>query len=730
MITEIRMSNVATYGEEPVVLSDLSLVNYLYGANSAGKTTIGKVIGDPSSYRDCQVLWRDSRPLRAHVFNRDYVDRSFDQSSSLQGVFTMGTDSIDLKKRIEASRGKLKDAEQQIQELDKREGQSTDPSTLRGQLATEQSRFEELCWQVKTAHDDEFHGAFTGYRNSRRRFMDKVVEEHQRASGVPRTLQELRDRSASIFADSPAAVSEIPLLKADELLDLEEQPVLKKIVVGKGDVDIAELIERLQASDWVNQGRAYLAQSDGACPFCQQHITAEFTSSLELYFDNTYSDDIVALDALEAAYAKAAKSLDANLSVYQESPERFVDRALLRAHIDEITASVKGNLSRIDTKKREPSRVVELLSVSGPVQAINDAVNQANVAIRAHNEAVENIAERRESLSDDIWHYLLNEELKQGLELYTKRRKEIEADLAACASEREGLRRACSELEREITELQASITSTRPTADAINRLLAGFGFDAFCLDTADDEAGYRLRRADGSDAKDTLSEGERNFVLLLYFVHQIRGTSTSEGLVDDCVAVFDDPVSSMDSTVLFIVSTLIKDITRETIDDGSHIRQVFVLTHNVHFHKEVSYFSRKPKQAALTHWLVRRSGARSSVEKCPTNPIRTAYELLWREYREQASPASLQNTMRRILEARFRTSVSEANMRKLLERFDGPDVQIVVSLIAWMHDGSHNTHEDVFVSITPDQVNAYRDVFRRLFVENGDEEHYNHMMEQ
>ena len=66
---------------------------------------------------------------------------------------------------------------------------------------------------------------------------------------------------------------------------------------------------------------------------------------------------------------------------------------------------------------------------------------------------------------------------------------------------------------------------------------------------------YEVIREDGSVAEN-LSEGERNFIAFLYFYHQVRGSMTGEELKEKIV-VIDDPVSSMDSTALFLVSALL-----------------------------------------------------------------------------------------------------------------------------------------------------------------------------
>lgn len=147
---------------------------------------------------------------------------------------------------------------------------------------------------------------------------------------------------------------------------------------------------------------------------------------------------------------------------------------------------------------------------------------------------------------------------------------------------------------------------------------------------ADNGISYKLIRADGADAKETLSEGEKNFVTFLYFYHLLKGSDSETGITRDRIVVFDDPVSSLDSDILFIVSSLIRELFGEVRNGAGHIKQIFVLTHNVYFHKEVT-FNRNRSNNAMneeTFWVVRKPDLESKLEKCDSNPVKTSYELL------------------------------------------------------------------------------------------------------
>ncbi len=101
-----------------------------------------------------------------------------------------------------------------------------------------------------------------------------------------------------------------------------------------------------------------------------------------------------------------------------------------------------------------------------------------------------------------------------------------------------------SEKERYIQALERDTTSIQPTINGINALLQSFGFTGFALAKSERDRFYKIVRPDGSDAKDTLSEGEQSFITFLYFYHLLKGSETESGMTSDRIVVFDDPVSS------------------------------------------------------------------------------------------------------------------------------------------------------------------------------------------
>jgi wobble nucleotide-excising tRNase len=219
--------------------------------------------------------------------------------------------------------------------------------------------------------------------------------------------------------------------------------------------------------------------------------------------------------------------------------------------------------------------------------------------------------------------------------LYAKFKSESGALDSAITALEGKIAKSSEELEakkREIEENERKITSIKPTIDAINTLLRSFGFMNFNLVESTESGFYEVKRPDGSDAKKTLSEGEKSFITFLYFYYLVGGSFSSSGGTNDRVVVFDDPVSSLDADILFIVCNLIKKVVAEMRSGTSPIKQILVLTHNIYFHKEVTFDkTRDGLGTALkdeTFWVIRKISQRSELWSSMENPIKSSYELL------------------------------------------------------------------------------------------------------
>lgn len=729
MIESISISSVATYAATPERLDGLSQFNFVFGSNGTGKTTVSRVIADEGKFPTCSVTWNAGTKLQPLVYNHDFVERNFNQSSELKGVFTLGERQVETLAKIVKAKRELDVLTEQIQSRTQSLQGEDGSGGKKGELAALEAGLKDKCWAQKQKHDTKLQGGFEGFRNSSERFKSKVLQEHASNSATLLTQTALETKAESVFGPTPTTEALVSAVDTSKLLAHETNPILKKRVIGKEDVDIAAMIKKLGNSDWVRGGRAFYDLNEGACPFCQQSTSEAFAKSLNEYFDDTFVTDSKAIDELATDYATEAARIQQQLASIIASPSKFLDAERLKAENELLDAKIALNNQRLAGKKKEASQVVELESLSNVLAAIKSLIDTANAQVGAHNKVVTNLATERATLTAQVWKFIL-EELKTDLAVFMTAKVGLEKAITAITSQITAATAERAKKEAEIRELEKQTTSIQPTIDGINSLLSSFGFQGFKLAKAASGNAYKLVRADGSDAKATLSEGERTFVTFLYFYHLLKGSESETGMTTDRIVVFDDPVSSLDSDILFIVSSLVKGLFDEVRSGTGHVKQVFVLTHNVYFHKEVTYNSKR-KDVAMneeTFWIVRKPGLVSKLEKHPTNPIKTSYELLWAEVRKpERSNLAIQNTLRRILENYFKI-LGGIEFNNLCAMFDGKEKLICKSLCSWVHDGSHYAHDDLYVSIDDGMVDSYLKVFRAIFEKSKHDAHYKMMM--
>jgi wobble nucleotide-excising tRNase len=732
MIEKISIAKVATFGETPEVMDGLSQFNYFYGPNGSGKTTLSRLIANPNEPRfsACELNWRTTTPMDIFVYNRDFITRNFNASTEIKGIFTLGEKHSDTLQAISNKKDEIRILGEKIDK---------DTATLEGtngfggkiaELSTLEEQIKETIWSQKREHEVRFKGPLKGYLNSKDSFKSKILQERASNSASVLPLTDLEGKANTLFGSEPTEEQPISLLDGKALLSHETNAALRKRIIGKEDVDIAAMIKKLNNSDWVREGKTFYDANGKVCPFCQQSTTEDFAQSLGEYFDEAFIADSMAIDKLLSDYATDADRIQQQLSTTIATPSQYLDVEKLKAEKMLLDSRVAGNKQRLALKKKEPSQIVDLESVANVLGSIGSLIDLANQAITRHNQMVRNLSRERAALIAQVWKYIIEVELKAALADYDAKKLNLNKAINGI---RGGIVTATGEKrqkEAELRELEKSTTSIKPTIEAINALLKSFGFNSFFLALASSGLHYKIVRANGEDAKYTLSEGEKTFITLLYFYHLLKGSETESGTTTDRVIVFDDPVSSLDSDILFIVGSLIKGIIDDVRKGIGHIKQVFVLTHNVYFHKEITFNPKRTNCAMReeTFWVIRKPELVSRIERHKDNPIKTSYELLWCEVKaSNRSKLTIQNTLRRILENYFKI-LGGMDLDSLCSLFDGREKLICKSLLSWVNDGSHFANDDLYQTIDDSQVVGCLNVFRAIFEKSGHSGHYKMMM--
>lgn len=730
MIKKITIKGVASYQGDPEIVDGLTKFCFFYGANGSGKTTISRVVRSPNEYPTCAVDWENEVPLQTLVYNKDFTKETFSQAEGIPGVFTLGNANTEAVKQIEILEIE-KDKTISFYSILLKQLNGSDGKTGKsGELKKLEDDFIEACWAQKTKYDNDFKKVFEGFRDSKVKFANQVKASFNNQD-VLKAYSELTDKYQSLFIDEPIEEQAIESIDTSEIKLLQTNSMLSQPVVGREDVDIAALIDKLQASDWVRAGyQNYYDADERICPFCQQRTSENLAKNLEDYFDKNYSQSIEILDSFLTIYETETDTILTRVKTIRKSNEKWIDVDNLRTLIQTLETTVSNNVLRINKKINEPSTIEDLEPIDVVITDINDLITGANNKIKSHNEIVANMKSERSQLKSQVWKFIVGDALDPMIKQYKSNKSSLDKAIENISNSIRKAKENLNIVNQQLRTLRAKTTTTQTTKENINRILDSFGFKGFMLGIDTERDMYKIIRPDNQDAQSSLSEGETSFLTFLYFYFLIKGTQHATGTIDDRVVVFDDPVSSLDNDVLFAVSSLIKKVISEASGGNSKTKQVIVLTHNAYFFRHLTYKMDKynNNKNGVKYWLVRKGDSGSGLVLCQKNPVSCTYQLLWDEYKHNEDNYHiLPNTMRRILESYF-TLLGGEEIHKLPDRFEGYDKLVCESLLTWVNIESHSIFEDANHSITKDNIDGYKAVFKRIFEETKHIAHYEMMM--
>ena len=738
MIKKIKMNACLPYLQSEV--SDCKKINFIFGANGSGKSTISSFLSDVDlpRFEQSSIEWQGEMHEKIEVYNKRFRQNNLQQE--IQGVFTLGSATIDDINEVDLLKNELEQRQKDWEGYCTSYNKKTEVE--KPQI---EKNFRDDAWnQILKQNDSDFQKAFAGFRGSKDKFL---VELKNRIIGIPNHEGDICERQqlinrANVLYSSDSERCERLVFDIEELIqqldNVRNDDIWNTVIVGSADVNIAALIIELGNSSWVSQGRQYIMKDSLKCPFCQHDtIDESFRNQLIQFFDSDYKSKVNYLDLLMNEYTSITTKIieqfdssidDKNTSIHigKFDIENFsTKKELLMKVIDE-------NIKSIEKKISEPETKILIIDIKDYIKEISDLFVEANRLIDAHNILIDKRETEEEKLRDDIWASCIHD-ADLLIKKYKKDISGIEKAINNIIRVRDEKKKIIDELKAKIEEKSKNITSVQPTIDEINRSLKAYGFTSFSIQPAEGKENYYcIKRDDGTYATNTLSEGEETFLTFLYFMQRAKGSIDKKNVSEKKIIVLDDPISSLDSTILYVVGAIVKDLTKKIREGKGDVTQLFVLTHNVFFHKEASFIDGRTQEFNdVNYWIIRKNNGISTIKPYGMkNPISTSYELLWKELQDNtgASLISIQNTMRRIIENYFGMLGGKRD-DYLIEQFETTeDKMIARSLLYWINDGSHSIPDDLFIDPYTDAIPRYKDVFREIFRKSNHLAHYNMMM--
>ena len=727
---------------------EASYLNFFFGRNGVGKSTIAGVLTATDG-----LTWQNVNGRNAHtilVYGRQFVEDNFANYDSLGGVFTLGKHSIEAQQQLKELQEAL--AEQQaISQTSATDSQAKKDE--REQLLTD---FQEACWEESKDIRAWFPATQEG-RKHKRTFAEAILAAK---TTQPHDLDEVARLYAIAFDKSATTFEPMQSL----LLDLPDDHVMGTSIVSSAQTDFAKFVEIINAADWVRHGQESFQTHEGEpCPFCQRALPAGFDERLAECFDDAYEESVRQLQTFAENYKETARlvwAIPASNSITNRFPE--MDVKTYDDAIELLKSKLQSNVELINKKLANPSVQLKLEDVSVLVESFNKLVTDTNQAISDHNDVVANQKQQQRACIQQVWEHLANL-LHKTTSTFREADKQLEEEIATANQAVITANTAASEISQQIKALRGSVVDTGAVMEQINTVLKESGFQGFHLAG---EPGvqntYRVVRPDGSTAEN-LSEGERNFIAFLYFYFLVHGSLDESGDPRGKIVVIDDPVSSMDSSALFIVAAHVRELVsicennveyRHDTGRGNFIKQIFILTHNAYFFREVSY-NHLSNYGYASYFLINKNDNRSSVTPCVRrrgdapaleenySPVINSYAALWAEYKEVNSAITLLNVARRILEHYFlqlcgydgsdlATRLLKDNRHHFVAtdqegNEDLSNYHLVSSMLAYINHHMSGIGDDTYFVAEAHDPGQLRHVFELIFTLTNQEQHYRMM---
>lgn len=732
MLESSTISGVACFGSSPLVVNPFGVATFVFGPNGSGKTSISRALADPSRFPGTKHRWGDDSPLDVKVYNKDFVEKVIEQYSRLEGVFLLGEENVEKRIALEAIVGE--NGEKPKAETKKKRTASNLTKTGE-ELGFAKRRLTDDAWNKRSEIAPELTIAFDGFNGSKERFVTRLLEAAKAVSETTDADEDILIAEAqSVFDDQATEASSFAPITAVRVDAISGYELFAQRVVGSANATLSDLVQRLGNADWVSSGRKYVEHTDGVCPFCQQETPPDFAHQLEELFDRSYEEQVANIKRFDEEFARQSEALLGTVHRLLEGHNWHLETAALEAPAAALELAVEKVRVSIQRKLGSPSTEVSLDDLTPEIERINEVFTSANAGINEHNKRVRTRAQARPILVNRCWNYFAAHVTNADLAAYQRDVKRLEPAIAGIEESLIAVEVELADIVRRELALSAQLVSSKPTIERMNRVLSDTGFTSFRLAASDElEDGYTITQNDGAFDAGSLSEGERTFLSFLYYYHLLRSTRTG-GSTASILAVIDDPISSMDSDVMVVVSALIRGLVDEAIKGGGQVAQVVVLTHNVHFHKEITYQRSRKPDIRRRYFTIRKYADRAHVvESFKANPIKSSYGRLWDEVRNAGraggyeTPIGLENTMRRILETYFNV-LGDVGQDSILDQFSGDDRLVCHSLFMWANGGSHSIFDDNDHSPSMHAVETYLSVFERIFIETNQNQHYEMMM--
>jgi AAA15 family ATPase/GTPase len=249
MIESITIKNVASYDGAGVQIDNLKKVNFFFGFNGSGKSTIAKYLCnlglDPSirqtHFNDCSQNGYDETNHQILTFDENFTEINFNRNPTLKGVFSLNEINDVIDRQIASEETLINFYNEQKEKKGKLIKAIEDDNRQK------QTSLLDFCWS-KRAIFSAFTKITLPYSGSKPNHLQELKKILQNPLINVPTIEQLSERYNILYEREITEISnKINSKLYSEVRFIEKilESLLQEVIVGNEDVDIAELMQEI-----------------------------------------------------------------------------------------------------------------------------------------------------------------------------------------------------------------------------------------------------------------------------------------------------------------------------------------------------------------------------------------------------------------------------------------------------------------------------------------------------
>ncbi|GBR74116.1 putative AAA family ATPase [Candidatus Termititenax aidoneus] len=619
-------------------------VNFIYGKNGTGKTTITDAI--KAQYSDAYdvCIFKDFAGIVGENQRLDAIALGTKNTEIQAKIDAIDVEITAIKKEIEKPED---DTENLFTELEK-------ANTNYNQQEDELERsYTDAARKIKNKNNPQI--ASTTY--DKNNFKDEILQ----AKSL--TDEDIKKYKETIKAERKETVSSLVFPSIDLAELLKSTNTILQSSVSQRQI-IAELKDNNDKQNFAKEGlRIHEHKNGEKCAFCGNEISEERWQFLGNYFNDEVKNLESSIDRDISEIDSVLNKIEALAEINKtDFYERFAERiAMLNLQIETRKNNCKIFFETLKTaleqKKKDLFKKTQELTPNIPdnFAKIEDDYKKL---VSENNEFSDNLEQEREQAKNALRYH----EIKKELDVfkYDTKKNNLTVLKSLQAEAEKSLKNRESEFERKQETKKDLIIQTKnekEIANQIDNLLKNMGVSSFSLELVKDDAEnqkgqYKIKGHNGNIRTITeLSKGEKNIIAFLYFILSLEQPNDNN---KPKIIVLDDPMTSNDDTMQYLMIGEIQRYYKKLQNDSFFV----LLTHNCHFYLNVRKRENKfHEKYGNFHLFSDGKLATIRIIKDDNDDFKTNYEMLWKEllflYEKDKRDLML-NSCRRICETYFK----------------------------------------------------------------------------